>query len=816
MIKVFGKGLGQVDHPFSVSDPVQIQGSSTPVNVERDQNLFKTGLPTQGDSDPGLLRSTLQMPREDVSKEFVTETTFNNPAIGLRLNIRPKVFSAVSGQVPFETLFHDFNIEVFPFYNFWVPDELTNNRDARGERKLEDVPRFIKVTWDIAPDLPDPDHKIPKRVNKRTIKSIIFAQELQRPNVFRAKGVDFTPKHLQPEGLTSIKSAIANGHMAPGVLEAIVDLPLPSAGLVQPLPSIGIDEDVFLNDQNTRGISIHELRAQTLQVTNGTLAHSAIGRDGVSPSLGAAKAGLVDSQFNISKSPGFGGSMNIQGVQRSSPNISLSSKTATTDRKPPNDQAQSMLANFAQPAPFNDVPKTAQAKVKFFDPSIGALVSDVKVKLMTAPEHLEAMTAIAPSLPSLELLARSNYYTLPRAIKIPSLPSPRMKPLDYIGYVLEKYARGVTGVFTKVDEIDIPSREINEYYDTKVLYGETYRYRIRSILRWNRPSHQGVMGKDPTVAPRFASHAAKLAPNLSSYFYSEWSHTWAYGTCMDDQPPLPPDELQARPESHRKRVVVTFRLPENNQRDILSMRLFRKLQDSNGRDLTDWLPMVHSDGAVDHPPQNVIFFDTNVDFFQTSRYRYVYTAQCVSRHGEDSVLSEQLAVRLNQDYSTRGEYLVDSISSAGVRMEYFGAFSTIPAKESRSELVVSPPLAHRGSGPGSAALIVVGRNALGNMQGTNTNYLIRVQSLDTGESSDIPFSTLFRYLKTREIFKIKHVFALPAHPEKKNSIAVLNKPSRVLVQQLTKYQDPKALGSTENKILTLPHDRAMPLERYKR
>ena len=321
-------------------------------------------------------------------------------------------------------------------------------------------------------------------------------------------------------------------------------------------------------------------------------------------------------------------------------------------------------------------------------------------------------------------------------------------------------------------------------------------------------------GKDATIVPKFGSHAQSLASHQSSYFYSEWSKKWIYGTCMDDQPPLPPDELQVRPESHRKRIVVTFRLPENHQRDILSMRLFRKLQDEHGRDLTDWLPMVHSDGKVDQAPANVIFYDRDVDFFQISKRRYVYAAQCVSRHGEDSVLSTQLAARLNKDYSSRGEFLVDCVSAQGVRLEYFGAFSVIPFQTTKVETIAQSPPQKIGQNPGVAAIVLTGRDTISGAQSVSGVYLLRVQSLDTGETSDIPFNLTFQFFKTREKFVPQTILTL-FEPDKRNSVSVQSKTPMVLQKLLSQYEDPKKLSIQKDDVLK-PLDLARPGDRWRR
>lgn len=736
-IKIFGKGLGVTigDSTEQTSAGRIVQSGKTRTLVSRSDNLH----------------TTLQMPADD-SRRSVTTTVRLRHTIDT--GIKPKVFSAESGEAPFETLFHDFNLEAFATYNFWTPDELTNARDELGNRKLADVPRYIRLQWAVAPNLSDPiDRLKAKDVRARDIRPVIFSREHERPNVFQAKGIGFTPEHLQLEGFKKIKGIIANGHLAPGVVEAIVDIHMKSAGVQSSNSQMTnrIDEDAFLTDPDFAGYSIHEMISQMNQVTDG-IASMANSSEGVGSDMMAQKEELVDGKFTISRSMKSGGKMDLTSVHPSSPSLGYSSRTAKTNRQSPQDEVMSMTQEIMHDV-SKDAKSSAQIKVKFFNPAIGGLLDQKKINLMSTPEHVESLSAIAPALADLEIISRSNLYDRKRRFIIPSFPSPRVKPLEYIGYIIEKYAKQSSGAFIKVEEIDIPSREADTYYDTKIVYGAVYRYRIKSVLRWTRKSNEGVEGEDPTVSPVFASQSSLLAQFKSSYFSSEWGHTWAYTTLIDDQPPLPPDELTVRPESHKKRIVVTFRLPDNPQKDIWKMRLYRKFKDEVGRDITDWMQVAETDSddvLMDFSPNNVLFFDTDVDFFQRNKTRIVYVAQCISRHGEQSYLSEQLCARLNEEYFSKGEYPTEFVSSAGIRREYFGAFSTNPVQTTKTEIVVSPPPTRMGRSSGVASLSFSGRQASGNATLDAVKYICRIQSLDTGETIDVPFDVNFDNLPPKQ------------------------------------------------------------------
>jgi hypothetical protein len=203
---------------------------------------------------------------------------------------------------------------------------------------------------------------------------------------------------------------------------------------------------------------------------------------------------------------------------------------------------------------------------------------------------------------------------------------------------------------------------------------------------------------------------------------------------IDTDPPSPPDEMTVRPDSVRKQIAVSFKLPLNNQMDIYYMRLFRKLQDQNGVDLTSWVQVGSNWG-----PENVLYYDTDVDFFQNNHIRYAYAAQTVTRHNEYSSLSDQLSSRLNSEYAAYGEYPIDFMSQAGVKLEHHGAFAVSPYKRYLTELVV----------PNDANFTFSGRHAHGTIALDGNQYFVRIESLDTGEKIDYPINIIYNNQATK-------------------------------------------------------------------
>lgn len=721
-------GIGDIDLSTFEFSPDPVLGNlNTPSAAER----LVPGFDSEAThADPGkVLRPT---PASTAPQMVHPGRRFPKPS--------PQILSNVSAPAPYETIFHDLDFDAIPFYNFWTEDEDVSRGEPLGDRKLEDVPRFIKLVWKTAPDLPVLMGFSAKSKLGKTIRTVKFGLETRVGTAATVKGISFTTKHLDPKHFDLVVRSLANGHVSPGVLHTLVELP--KGGFVRPKNTI-FDEDVFLTHPDTKGLSVHEIRTNVDQVSNGTLGT-------VRPSSTDGAGSLLGS-FSVSNITRVGENSPTVEIRdlSSSPSLSLVAKTASPLRPAPDDGLTSIVRSISVPtSPVADG-DSLTTKVSFVDPAVGGLVSEDKVQGLSRPEHAENIFSLSAFLPNLEILSKSGIHDRPRKADIPSFASPLgVPPLEYVGYVVEKYRRLDTGAFELVKEILVPSRETSLFYDCEIKYGEMYRYRIRAILRWTRPADVEQDGKSKFIVSQHGSQTSALLPLKSSYFGGEWNRGWRYATCVDNVPPAPPDELYVRPDSARRRIVVTFKLPDDSQRDIQTLRLYRKTQDLNGHDLTDWQQVGKDFGA-----RNVLYYDEDVALdsagFPDPSVRYVYAGATISKHAEVSFLSEQLGVRLNPDYKIRGEYEVDFVSCAGVRLEYVGAFSVNPVRRDRSELLAPVPSYSEDDSEPRALLGLSGRTAAGTVSLIDSQYVIRVESLDTGETRDTLINITYNNQKER-------------------------------------------------------------------
>ena len=692
-----------------------------------------------------------------------------------------KVTSQDSGIGPFETLYHDLRFEAIPFYNFWEKDEETSTPDA-GNMDPSELPRFIKLAWDPAPDLKDP-----QAFNKRQLENQMpdahssFTQ--LSPFGFGStaivgttvEGVSFMPDSLQPSNFKENALQLSNGYLFSGIVEAVTTVPTGTV-IAPPRPtSVLIDEDDYLlNHGYWWGIPFMEVNSALWRRRSTLYGLQTIFYNRTySKTATTQKQYFFDGQFGLLSVP-QSGRLIISSESSNSPSISAYSRVATTSRTYP----QPRVLELVEPLGYSTYVSTIfhSVKAKFIHTVFAGAVAPRRVNTITQPHHAESVIAIAPVAGQLATYSAAGVQHYSREISIPSFPAPdSIKPLEYIGYVIEKYEQQ-NGSYTLVDTFYIPGREYTSYNDSKVKYGVSYRYRIRSVVRWSRPHGTGVLGSDPTVVDPPGASVSSLTPNDVSYFGSEWAKDWAYATLIDTVPPNPPDEITVRPHSPgdvtgRPYIEVTMKLPDNPQMDINKMVIYRKLIDQDGFDITDWEQIQEVDATerqgtrytivtqmehqqddqtgtkfmsseqqqtetfVEFAPLNSLFRDYDVGFYgKDNTYRYCYAAMCYTRHGEQSVLSDQLAARLNPDWKKNGEYPIDFISCAGVDKDFdVGQFSTFPERRNRSEVIFRPD--PKGGTPG--AIMLRGQERVALKPLSSAVYVLRIESLDNGQHFDV-------------------------------------------------------------------------------
>lgn len=669
------------------------------------------------------------------------------PAFSIADRVSESKFSITA---PFYSLTNKFRFVVVPHFNFFTEDEERNDRETRGDRKLTDIPRYMHLKWNTSPltdKQPSASGPLPP-ATKRSRNSSFKKGKTVQPSARRGLTFDKEVK----EAFSVAINSISNGHISPGVIHSVIELPLDKAGFKRPVHTPKVDEQLYLKSEVTEGLSIHDIQANINIRTNGIIGAGKISADIISKDTQSTKD-LFSRKFSVAHSPrgrkpagaSTQSSVTIRGISdkssltmelATSTNRSIASGTSNNF-----DEVDEIMSQVVRGTDADDV-ESDFTEINFVDPAITGLVSDEKVGLINSPEHAENTAGIAQYLPNLRMISELNP-EIRRKNSLPVFPAFEDEAgTEYIGYVIEKYEQGNDGVFTLIETIEIPDRECAEYIDARVAYGAVYRYRMRAILSWVRP------GTTDGIRYRTASQTKNIADHKKSFFNTEWSRKWQYASIIDVTEPAPPDEFAARPQSNRSRNIVSWKVPENRQRDIYYFKLFRKRQSIDGKDLSTWEVMSIQFGAL-----NGLFIDNEVGYFQENDTVYVYAAQTVSKHGEFSKLSQQIGVRQNKQFDSTTEFDNINISEEGVSLTNIGAFALKPVKKTQNKVTIKNKLQ------------LTARQGFHKDPFLASTYYLRVESLDTGEKKDIILSTVFDNSIDPEIIETGSVAViLPSPP----------------------------------------------------
>jgi hypothetical protein len=670
-----------------------------------------------------------------------------------------RILSKESGVAPYETLFHDFDLEAYSFFNYWTTDETTNDTLNLENRDVNEMPRFVKLVWNTAPDLPSQ-----ALAKEKLSPSSKLARSSEGPGVpgsrgtYIVDGVSYSPQQLEPSDFSKISTVLANSDISPGVVNSVVTLPLATAGITNATPAYRIDLDTWYSSVSSDGVYVNDVRNAFNNRTDGYFNLTSIYSASISSKNQDAFNELFSGQFTVTPSSFANKKLSISSVNNSSaPALTVEAQAATVKRP----SVSSPTADiYGQITYDNDASKSNSVRVNFVDTGIGNAVTSVRVNASSEPSHVNSMVAVGQFVGNLISYAASGLQNVVRKIIMKSFPAPaNVSSKKYTGYLIEKYEQ-LNGVFQLKELIGIGDPDVNEYYDTKVRYGGLYRYRIRSVIRWVRPASLGATGVDPTAQSNLQSNGSyqnisttSLTPNIVSYLGGEWNNRWAVAQIIDDQSPNPPDQLEVRPQSGKKQIIVTFQLPDNSQFDIFQMNLWRRIVDANGRDIVPWTMISSFD--MSRPGY---YEDRDVDFIPVvppgSNYvspaRYVYSVTCTSVHNGESVMSEQIGARLNNEWLQKGEFPAEFFSSRGVdRIRDNGVFSTIPVRVYKTHIIVVPQNTSDSKNP--AQVIVTGQERWGKRMLNGNRYILRLHSLDTGETFDVDFSTGLTNLQPQKI-----------------------------------------------------------------
>ena len=356
-----------------------------------------------------------------------------------------QLLSTESGFAPFETLFHDLQLQADATYNFWEPKEETTAPD-RGIQILEDVPRYIHLRWNQAPSIIKDASYVKQKMSllPNLPDSRTADIELSDQPAFglggvssvgmNLMGVNWSPALLKTENFNQIVESMADGYMSPGVIEAVATVPTQTV-TSPPMPSSNlIDEDEYLaHSDQFEGISYPEMNAAAWRTKSVMFAtqQKRIIPSTLSPSAASNLAVYMKNQIAVSTMNN--GSIEVKAVNGQGPAISLVASTLVSS-VPTNESRVEQIMNRAGMEGF-DHPLEKKiddrnVKVKLIHTNIQGVFSDSRIKTISKPEQAESTIALAPFAGNLAVYSASGYKDQRREPVIPSFPFPKLPFFD--------------------------------------------------------------------------------------------------------------------------------------------------------------------------------------------------------------------------------------------------------------------------------------------------------------------------------------------------------------------------------------------------
>lgn len=306
----------------------------------------------------------------------------------------------------------------------------------------------------------------------------------------------------------------------------------------------------------------------------------------------------------------------------------------------------------------------------------------------------------------------------------PDIFNPSLGTSEYIGYIiLKERVDPITEEVEVIDIIAIPRRTQTSYTDWKVAYGETYRYKIRSIYRFvNNHGLSMYEDTDALLSRRTAALTfdGGLAVRSVYYFDSPFSDP-AQIDALEFVRPDPPSDFQIYPNSKKRQIFITWSQKAQNK-DVDGFNIYRKQKNKNFIRLNQDLLSI----------RNNYFFDNNVDFDE----EYIYAIQSVDVHNNSSKLSLQLIAQITSGVR---ENLSPILCEKKIK---FYTFQGLELNENPQEIKNTEIIRF-------LKQITVVSNPLFRNTNEATTFLLKIKSLDTLQEKEMKLKFKTRIINHR-------------------------------------------------------------------
>jgi hypothetical protein len=237
-----------------------------------------------------------------------------------------------------------------------------------------------------------------------------------------------------------------------------------------------------------------------------------------------------------------------------------------------------------------------------------------------------------------------------------------------VGYIIERRTLTDKGLF-EADTADLSyldGKDTTKFFDTNVIYDETYSYSVRTVVLVEMTIEQ-----DEDQSGDLDAGFYKIRSLISSRTGNVKTLT-----CVENRPPKEPDGVFYRYNYDKGTgMIITWQIPIDKQQDVKYFQVFRRRHikepytciaeiDFDDSELkTERTEKVRPDRIYEYKFPRMFFNDVRFD----RHSKFIYAISAVDAHGLTSGYSAQTEVGFNRN---KNEIMLNTISRAGAPKQY--------------------------------------------------------------------------------------------------------------------------------------------------
>lgn len=207
---------------------------------------------------------------------------------------------------------------------------------------------------------------------------------------------------------------------------------------------------------------------------------------------------------------------------------------------------------------------------------------------------------------------------------------------ELIGYIVDKHEIISNTSTIEMESLIIESSNANKAIDFNVKYGGIYKYQIRAIYMFTLPAVDNDTGEIATVKALVSSKPTHPV----------------YVSCVETQAPPVPNDPNFIWNYETEKLMVSWNMPVNTQRDIKQFQVFRR---NNLNEPFELLKVYDFDDSLLKLEFNEVADELSIEFLSSPKTfwidddfqkgsNYIYAVTSIDAHGFSSGYSAQFKV----------------------------------------------------------------------------------------------------------------------------------------------------------------------------